>query len=195
MTDFSKSAPVDREFNGPLDSHEVRDVKPFVDFGSLRVFGQETLALRLEIEESTQRVVAVTLEQSGSTLQLQAFAAPRNDGLWHEIRAELLTSIVDQGGSATDQVGVFGPELLAIMPSAEGSAELPRVLRFIGVDGPRWFLRGIVEGLATSDPLAAVAIDDLFRSIVVFRGDDPVPPRELLELKIPDGVIAPPRSI
>ena len=53
LSDYSKSGPVDRDVNGPLDSQEVREVKPFVDFGSLRIFGQESLALRLEIEEST----------------------------------------------------------------------------------------------------------------------------------------------
>ena len=36
--------------------------------------------LRLEVEEQTKRIVAVGLDYAGSTLQVQAFAAPRSTG-------------------------------------------------------------------------------------------------------------------
>src|SRR5690606_34481394 len=47
----------------------------------------------------------------------------------------------------------------------------------IGVDGPRWFLRGVIGGEAASDPAAAEQVEDLFRLIVVVRGGSPMPPR------------------
>ncbi|MGB4135503.1 MAG: DUF3710 domain-containing protein, partial [Microbacterium sp.] len=57
--------------------------------------------------------------------------------------------------------------------------------RFVGVDGPRWFLRGVIGGDAASDPAAAEQVEDLFRSIVVVRGATPMPPRDLIPLKMP----------
>ncbi len=60
-----------------------------------------------------------------------------------------------------------------------------RDARFIGVDGPRWFLRGVITGRAVTDPEAAAAVEDLFRSVVVVRGSSPMPPRDLIPLKMP----------
>jgi hypothetical protein len=58
-------------------------------------------------------------------------------------------------------------------------------VRFIGVDGPRWFLRGLFQGPAATDPAAAEPLEALIREVVVVRGDHPVPPRDLLELRLP----------
>ena len=60
-----------------------------------------------------------------------------------------------------------------------------RPIRFVGVDGPRWFLRGLLAGAAAVDPAAAAPLEAVFRETVVVRGDHPVPPRELLELRLP----------
>jgi hypothetical protein len=61
----------------------------------------------------------------------------------------------------------------------------PRPARFIGVDGPRWFLRGVIAGAGATDPAAAAQIEDVFRSIVVVRGTTPMPPRDLIPLRMP----------
>jgi Protein of unknown function (DUF3710) len=58
-------------------------------------------------------------------------------------------------------------------------------VRFIGVDGPRWFLRGVLSGAALEDPEQAAIMEQVFQHIVVARGDAPMPPRELLELTLP----------
>ena len=77
-------------------------------------------------------------------------------------------------------------ELLAEVPvtGADGATG-KRLARFVGVDGPRWFLRGVIGGAATSDIDAAAKIEDLFRSIVVVRGGTPMPPRDLIPLRMP----------
>ena len=143
--------------------------------------------MRLEIEEESQRIVAVGLDYAESTLQVQAFAAPRSSGLWHETRAQLREQIGQQGGRAEEREGPFGPELVAEVPVrvAEGEATGHRVARFIGVDGPRWFLRGVIGGRAASEADAAALVEDLFRSIVVVRGGTPMPPREFIPLRMP----------
>ncbi len=118
---------------------------------------------------------------------MQPFSAPRSSGLWHEIRGQIAEQISRQGGSTQVREGTFGPELLAQIPvtTAEGQAGKMRLARFIGVDGPRWFLRGVIAGEAAADPAAAAKIEDLFRSIVVVRGNTPMPPRDLIPLRMP----------
>jgi hypothetical protein len=192
-----KSAPADRRTAGPLDISEVQGVRPYVDFGSLRVPSRDNLQMRLEVEESTQRIVAVSMDYEGSSLQLQAFAAPKTEGIWHEIRGQMRQSIAAQGGDTEERVGSFGPELIAKLPLVDeaGKKTGHRLARFIGVDGPKWFLRGVIGGAALNDARAAANIDDLFRSVVVYREDLPLPPKDLLTLTIPGGTVAPPRSL
>lgn len=184
--DYPKSAPANRAERGPLDDQEAGSVKPSIDLGSLRVEPRRGLQMRLEVEKSTNRVVAATLEYQGSSVQVQPFAAPRSTGLWLGIREQISQQVAKQGGKATAQEGEFGPELLAEVPvqSAEGFSS--RTVRFIGVDGPRWFLRGVISGPAASDPIAAETIHEIFRGIVVVRGTTPMPPRELLPLRVPE---------
>ncbi len=177
-----KSAPADRATAGPLDESEANAVRPYVDLGGVKILPRADLALRLEVEEGSKRVVAVGLDYAGSTLQVQPFAAPRSSGLWHEIREQIVEQIAKQGGKTSPQLGVFGPELLAEIPVA-GAA--PRFARFIGVDGPRWFLRGVIAGAGATDPEAGAKVEDLFRSIVVVRGITPMPPRDLIPLHMP----------
>ena len=56
----------------------------------------------------------------------------------------------------------------------------------MGVDGPRWFLRGVISGPAARHPELARPFEELFADIVVVRGDHPLPPRELLEIRLPE---------
>ncbi|AYF99162.1 DUF3710 domain-containing protein [Protaetiibacter intestinalis] len=186
-----KSGPADRETAGPLDVAEANSVRPYVDLGGVKILPRPELALRLEIEEGSKRVVAVALDYAESTLQVQPFAAPRTSGLWHEIRAQIVEQIARQGGTTQLVDGPFGPELRAELPVPEGNAPGVRIARFVGVDGPRWFLRGVISGKAAVDPEAAAKIEDLFRSIVVVRGSTPMPPRDLIALHVPASVQAP----
>ncbi|TFC97053.1 MULTISPECIES: DUF3710 domain-containing protein [Cryobacterium] len=183
----AKSAPEDRATEGPLDEVEANPVRPYVDLGGVKILPREGLHLRLEIEEGSKRVVAIGLDYAGSTLQVQPFAAPRSSGLWHEIRAQIADQIGKQGGTTTLREGPFGPELVAEIPVAagQGADGSSRLARFIGVDGPRWFLRGVIAGEGAVNPDAASEIEDLFRSIVVVRGSAPMPPRDLIPLRMP----------
>ncbi|WP_077488672.1 DUF3710 domain-containing protein [Sinomonas mesophila] len=175
-----------RAQRGPFDASEASTDTGYVDLGSILVRPTEGLQLRLELEEATQRVVAVTMDLSGSSLQLQAFAAPRSEGLWGEIRAQIAQSVASQGGTVEEAEGAFGTELLARLPvESSGERRTYRAARFMGVDGPRWFLRGVIGGPAAEDHGASAALEELFRNIVVDRGESPLPPRELLPLRIP----------
>ncbi|MBP1300500.1 MULTISPECIES: DUF3710 domain-containing protein [unclassified Curtobacterium] len=183
-----KSAPADRADNGPHDETEANLVRPYVDLGGVKVLPREGLHLRLEVEEGSQRVVAVGLDYDESTLQVQPFAAPRSTGLWHEIRAQIADQIERQGGRVDEVDGPFGPELRALVPvvvDGSGATDGARAARFVGVDGPRWFLRGVIAGKAAEQPDDAAEIEELFRSVVVVRGTTPMPPRDLIPLHMP----------
>ncbi|PDQ35139.1 MAG: hypothetical protein B5766_07415 [Candidatus Lumbricidophila eiseniae] len=182
--DQPKSAPQDRDTNGPFDEAEANPVRPYVNFGGLKLLPREGLHIRLEIEEENQRVVAVGLDYANSTLQVQPFAAPRSAGLWHEIRTQITEQIAQQGGTTSEQEGPFGPELIAQIPLVDGP-QRTQAARFIGVDGPRWFLRGVISGDAVAEAEASAKVEDLFRSIVVVRGSTPMPPRDLIPLQMP----------
>lgn len=186
VPDDAKSAPIDRSTNGPLDEAEANAVRPYVDLGGVKILPRPELQLRLEVEEGTKRVVAVGLDYAGSSLQVQPFAAPRSSGLWREIREQIIDQIHKQGGETRVTEGPFGPEVLAKIPvTTPGEQGTTRLARFVGVDGPRWFLRGVIAGEGAVNAEAAAKIEDLFRSIVVVRGTTPMPPRDLIPLHMP----------
>jgi hypothetical protein len=180
-----KSAPADREINGPLDESEANAVRPYVDLGGVKIVPRAELQLRLEVEEGTNRVVAVAMDYANSTLQVQPFAAPRTSGLWAEIRDQIVDQIQKQGGTTRIADGPFGPEVLAQIPATVAGETGARLVRFVGVDGPRWFLRGVISGDGAVNPEAASYVEDLFRSVVVVRGNTPMPPRDLIPLHMP----------
>jgi Protein of unknown function (DUF3710) len=172
--------------NGPFDLSEVGDTADLLDLGSLLVAPVEDMQLQLELnEEDGEHVVGVTVLIADSAVQVQAFAAPRSEGIWDEVREEIASGITQQGGTADEADGSFGRELLARVPNPtpEGRTEF-RPARFIGVDGPRWFLRAVFTGPAI-DPEHAESLERLVRSLVVVRGQDAMAPRELLPLKLP----------
>ena len=172
----------DRSTTGPFDISEVSPVQPFINLGSIKITPRVGLQLKLDIDDATKKVVAATLDCDGSTLQIQAFAAPRSSGLWAEIRTQVVEQVSKQGGHATEIDGPFGLEVRATLPTQDG---VNRPVRFIGVDGPNWFLRGVVSGKGADNPSDALSIEDVFRSVVVDRGNQAMPPRELLALTVP----------
>lgn len=174
------------EGRGPWDVEEVPEVGERVDLGALRIPMRRGMQVRMELERKTRRIVAVNLALDGSALQLQAFAAPRSAGLWEELREEIGATIDKQGGSSEAQEGPFGPELLARLPvrTPDGRSGT-RAARFIGIDGPRWFIRGVLTGKASSDAEAAEAMEQVLADVVVVRGHEARAPRDLLGLHMP----------
>jgi hypothetical protein len=171
---------------GPFDVSTVDDTEGRLDLGSVLLPGVPGMGLRLEVDRKTGKFTGVACAVEGSVLQVQAFAAPRTEGIWDEIRAEIEQSVGQQGGSADDVPGPFGRELLARLPAAAQDGRTSfRPARFLGVDGPRWFLRGVITGQAAVDPEAATTLEFVFANTVVVRGDQARPPRDVLELRAP----------
>jgi len=170
---------------GPYDSSQVSELGPRADLGALWVPVFPGMQLRMELDRATQQITGVTImmqqPEGISSLQLQAFAAPKSAGIWDEIRSEIAAGITNSGGQVDDVPGEFGRELIAHINQG-GNV---RKARFLGHDGPRWFLRGVMTGPAAADPEAAKQLEELYRNIVVVRDNTPKPPRDLLPLSLP----------
>ena len=57
--------------------------------------------------------------------------------------------------------------------------------RFLGADGPRWFVRGLLSGPAATDAALARDFEAAFRAVIVVRGKDAMAPRDPLPLRLP----------
>ncbi|GAA3727976.1 DUF3710 domain-containing protein [Salinactinospora qingdaonensis] len=179
---------------GPWDVSEDAPQTRRVDLGSLRIPMGADVEVQVNVAKQQNRVIGVTIINGQTALQVQPFAAPKSSGLWNEVREEIRGEISQSGGKVEDFEGTFGPELRAIVPvpgkTNEQGQPLGQPARFIGVDGPRWFLRGVIRGEGAVKPDVAARIEEIFAGIVVNRGDSPVPPRDLLELNLPPGTQA-----
>ncbi|MET7684696.1 DUF3710 domain-containing protein [Streptomyces sp. NPDC005423] len=172
--------------DGPWDDSEVADpAEGRVDLGGLFVPGVDGMELRVEV--AGDAIVAATVVLKDSAVQLQAFAAPKREGIWGEVREEIASGITQQGGIVDEVEGTLGWELRAQVP-----VQLPdgtggfQVVRFVGVDGPRWFLRGVISGQGAVQPQAAGLLEQIFRDTVVVRGEGPMAPRDPIVLKLPN---------
>ncbi|GAA2625853.1 DUF3710 domain-containing protein [Streptomyces axinellae] len=172
--------------DGPWDLSEVSDPSSGrVDLGGLFVPGVEGMELRVEV--AGDAIVAATVVLQDSAIQLQAFAAPKREGIWDEVREEIASGITQQGGVIDEVEGPLGWELRAQVPVQlpDGTGGV-QVVRFVGVDGVRWFLRGVISGQGAVQPEAAGLLEQIFRDAVVVRGDAPMAPRDPIVLKLPE---------
>lgn len=171
---------------GPFDANDVTDLDGYVDLGALKLPVHDGMNLQIEVSEGSNQVIAITVVIGQSSIQLQPFAAPKSGGLWPEISEQLVGSLQSQDAEVAKKQGRWGEELLARVPAAmpDGSPGW-RVARFIGIDGPRWFLRAVVAGQAAMETAETSVIEDYLARVIVDRGDSPMPPRDLLPLKAP----------
>lgn len=175
---------------GPYDERDAPDDNvPRVDLGALLIPVLDASDLRVDLDE-TQQVVAATLAGPHGTMQLGVFAAPRNEGIWDEVRAEIAESMRGQRKTATttEAEGPWGKELHGSLPEPGGRV-VP--VRFIGVDGPRWFLRAMFAGPVATDRDKAAAFERVLHDVVVIRGTAPLPVRDPVPLRLPPGVELP----
>lgn len=176
-----REAPEAPATTGPWDAADVPDDGvERLDLGALRVPTPQGYDVRVDMNQQGA-VIAATLAGPDGEMQLSVFAAPRSSGIWTEVRKEILSSISKQGGTGKERDGTFGPELAAQMPAGKGQ----QAVRFVGMDGPRWFLRAVISGPAGGDAARATRLEEALRQTVVDRGVEPKPVREPLTLELP----------
>ena len=167
---------------GPWDVEDenVPDYDEYLDMGSYYLPFLKGIELRVKANRATQQVLGTTITYGSSSAEIEAFAAPKTLGLWDDVRADLIEANKD----AKEVEGVFGTEL-ALPVTVKGGRKV--LTRIVGVDGPRWMLRGIFSGKAATDPEGeeAKALNQFFADIVVERGDNPLAPRDLIPMHPP----------
>lgn len=172
-----------RPSRGPYDISAAPDGVRRLDLGSLQIPAVADVEIRVQAnpDGTIQQVVLV---HGASALQVGAFAAPRSEGIWDEVREEIKASLFSDGVAAEEAEGDYGPELRARLSTPEGSTDL----RFVGIDGPRWMVRGVYQGPAATDPSAAGPLTEMLGGLVVNRGQEARPAREPLPLRLPRDV-------
>lgn len=184
----------DPRAKGPLDSSEVGPEtlteENRIDLGALVIAGLPGMELRLQVDEQSQEVQAVLLVLEDSALELRAFAAPKTSGIWSDVRREIAAEATRLGGTASETEGPFGTELVLVVPVEDPDGQIfSQTSRVIGVDGPRWLVRGTVLGRAAVEPEAAPPMEQALRDVVVVRGSEPMAPREPLALRLPPDAV------
>ena len=179
--------PLGGRFEGPLGGpFDVEDApddqRPRLDLGSIRVPVPDGAQLQVEMTSDGAGVRAVHLQTSGGQITINAYAAPRSGGLWDEICGELAEQLRKDGARVGWSEGDWGAELAGQINDV--------ALRFVGVDGPRWMLRGVVAGAHGVARQSEKLLRDIVRGTVVVRGSDPMPVRTPLPLTLPEEIAA-----
>lgn len=100
---------------GPWDVSDVKDPdNGRINLGGLFVPRVEGMELRVEV--AGQDILAATVVLQESAIQLQAFAAPKSEGIWDEARSEIATHLRTIGGVVDEVEGPLGLELRAQVP-------------------------------------------------------------------------------
>ncbi|MBT1165699.1 DUF3710 domain-containing protein [Bifidobacterium simiarum] len=167
------------ENQGPwdVDDENVPDYDDYLDIGSLYLPFLPGIELRLKANRQSGQVLGATITLGDSSLEMEAFAAPKSFGLWDDVRSDLLEA--NKGAREVD--GTFGKELT--LPVKVGDKTLDT--RIVGVDGPRWMLRGIFSGPAAKGGEEKKTLDKYFADVVVERGEEPLAPRDMIPMHAP----------
>jgi hypothetical protein len=167
---------------GPFDESEApQDDVSRLDLGSVRLPVPDGAQLQVELYPAGP-VRAVHVVTPYGQVTVRAYAAPRSGGKWEEMCGELAEHLRAQGATVRSEVGEWGQELVAAVGEV--------ALRFVGVDGPRWMLRGEVAGPPDRAPYSTAALRELVRGTVVVRGSMPMPAGDPLPIKLPDALAA-----
>ena len=157
-----------------------------VDLGAIIVKGRPSFELRLQTDKETEAVQAVMLVAQDGAVELRAFAKPRGTGIWDDVRKEIAADAARRGGTATELDGRYGKELRVVatvqLPDGQRGSQTSRI---VGIDGPRWLLRATYLGQPAIEPSDAHLLESAVRDLVVVRGQEAMPPREMLPLRLP----------
>jgi len=167
-------------------SHVLPASEELLDFGALRVPRVEGIEVRLDIDHESMQGLSADLVYGASMAHVQVFARAKDELLWPQTRDGLVAGLTEQGVATEISIGRFGSEVQCTMPAVdfEGNNILQSV-RFIGIDGDRWFMRLAVSGAATVDATEIAAFDELIAGLEVVRGDEAKSPGEPLVFTIP----------
>jgi len=175
---FDEDAPPE---HGPWDHRHAPAGVARLDLGSLQIPAVDGVEVRVQASPEGQ-IEHVVLVSGAGAVEFGAFAAPRTEGIWDEVRTEMVQEMTDAGLAVQEVPGRYGRELIARLPDPQG--QLVDV-RYVGVDGPRWFVKATFQGPVAADPASSPVLAECLDGLVVVRDDEPRPVREPLPMRLP----------
>ena len=91
---------------GPWDVNDDVPQADRIDFGCIQVPVADGCEVQVSMADDQPAWITVVRGDSG--LQLQAFAAPKTDGLWADVRQEIAAEVAKAGGQSDEADGPFG---------------------------------------------------------------------------------------
>ncbi|MDO3402153.1 DUF3710 domain-containing protein [Mycolicibacterium neoaurum] len=182
----------DDDFDGPFDIEDFDDPESAtvarLDLGSVLI--PLPAAGQVQVELTDQGVPSsVWVVTPNGRFTIAAYAAPKSAGLWREVATELAESLRKDGAKVRIDDGKWGREVVGASTSVP-EGQQPGVVRFIGVDGYRWMIRCVVNGLPEKVDALAVEAREALADTVVRRGDTPLPVRTPLAVQLPEAMAA-----
>jgi len=176
--------------HSPEENHVVLASDGLLDLGAIKVPSLDGLEIRLIIEQETMRGTTVQFVYGSSMADVQVFARAKDELLWPQTRDGLVSGLQDQGVASEVSIGRFGSEVQCTMPAVDFEGQnILQSVRFIGIDGERWFMRIAISGSATFDPHELAAFDEFIAACEIVRGDEAMSPGEPLEFKPPQSLV------
>lgn len=172
------------EAEGPFDIEDFDSPEQAnlgrLDLGSVLIPMPPGGQIQVEFNQ-TGAPTAIWVVTPNGRFTIAAYAAPKSPGLWREVAAELAEALRNDNAVVSIQDGPWGREVVGTGAGA---------VRFIGVDGYRWMIRCVVNGMPQSMPALEAEARESLADTVVRRGDTPLPVRTPLPVELPEELAA-----
>jgi hypothetical protein len=181
-------AAVDDDPDGPFDVEEFDDAAVVTvgrhDLGSVLIPENEAAELAIEVNQQGVPTMVWMVTPNGR-YNITAYAAPKTGNLWREVVTEIAESLRNDSAQVSVEDGPWGREVVGVITKGPE----PVVMRFVGVDGPRWMVRGAAIGTPESADAIAADVRNALADTVVRRGDTPQPVRAMLNLQLSESLV------
>lgn len=172
------------DVDGPFDIEDFDSPEQAalarLDLGSVLIPMPPGGQIQVEFNQ-TGVPTAIWVVTPNGRFTIAAYAAPKSPGLWREVAAELAEALRNDNATVTIEDGPWGREVVGTGAGA---------VRFIGVDGFRWMIRCVVNGMPQAMPALVVEARAALADTVVRRGDTPLPVRTPLPVELPEELAA-----
>lgn len=174
---------------GPFDVEEFDDPSVVTvgrhDLGSVLIPENDAAELAVEVNQQGVPTMVWMVTPNGR-YNITAYAAPKTGGLWREVVTEIAESLRNDSAQVRVEDGPWGREVVGLVTKGPE----PVVMRFVGVDGYRWMVRGAAIGSPETADAIAADVRNALTDTVVRRGDTPQPVRAMLNLELSESLVS-----
>lgn len=179
-----ETVTVYEDTEGPFDSEDFDSPEQAalarLDLGSVLIPMPPGGQIQVEFNQ-TGVPTAIWVVTPNGRFTIAAYAAPKSPGLWREVAGELAEALRNDNAVVSIEDGPWGREVVGA-----GAG----VVRFIGVDGFRWMIRCVVNGMPHLMPALVQEAREALADTVVRRGETPLPVRTPLPVELPEELAA-----